>query len=93
MKKALEERGKQLVKYNIRKKSSAHWKQKEIFEELPNKRMEEIQVLSKQIDFNNSFYRNKGNTAPKTFIGYEGILGFYRNIKEGYITVEKAEEE
>ena len=55
--------------------------------------MEEIQVLSKQIDFNNSIYRNKGNTAPKTFIGYKGILGFYRNIKEGYITVEKAEEE
>ena len=55
--------------------------------------MEEIHDLSKQIDFNNLTYRYKCNTAPKTFIGFKGPLGFYKNIKEGYITLEKAEEE
>ena len=53
--------------------------------------MEEIQDLSKQIDFNNLTYRYKGNTASKTFIGFKGPLGFYRNIQEGYITLEKSE--
>ena len=51
--------------------------------------MEEILGLSKKIDFNNLTYHYKGNTAPKTFIGFKGPLGFYKNIKEGYITLEK----
>ena len=71
---------------------STHSKQKEIFEVLANKRIEEIQDLSKQIDFNNLTYHFQGNTASKTFIGFKGPLGFYKNIKKGYITLEKAEE-
>ena len=78
--KALEHHEKQLVKYNNEKESSKHLKQQERFEELANKRMEEIQDLSKQIDFNNLTYRYKGNTASKTFIGFKGPLGFYRNM-------------
>ena len=42
--------------------------------------MEEIQDLSKQIDFKNLSYRYKGNTAPKTFIGLISPLGFCENI-------------
>ena len=38
--KALEKHGKQLIKYNKEQESSNHSKQKEIFEELANKRME-----------------------------------------------------
>ena len=53
--------------------------------------MEEIQDLSKQIDFNNLTYHYKGKTAPKIFIASKGLLGFYKNIKEGYIALEKAE--
>ena len=45
--KELEEHRKQVVKYNNKAESSTHSKQKEIFEELANKRMEEIQDLSK----------------------------------------------
>ena len=55
--------------------------------------MEEIHDLSKQIDFNNLTYCYEGNTTPKIFIGYKSPLAFHRNIKEGYITLEKAEEE
>ena len=54
--------------------------------------MEETQDLSKQIDFNDLTYQYKGNAALKTFIGFKGPLNFYKSIKEGYITLEKAEE-
>ena len=77
--KALEEHGKQLVKYIDEKESLTHVKQKE----LANRRMEEIKDLCKQIDFNNLVYRYEGNTAPKTFIGFRDPLGFYESIKEG----------
>ena len=55
--------------------------------------MEEIKDLSKQTDFNNLTYHYKGNNDPKTFVGFKGPLGFYTNIKEGYLTLEKAKEE
>ena len=89
----LEEQGKQLAKYNNEKYSLTHSKQKQIFEELANKRMEEIQDFIKQIDFNSLTYRYYGNNDPKVFIGFKCPLGFYKNIKEDYITLEKAEEE
>ena len=38
---------KQLVKYNNEKESSTHLKQKEIFEELGDRKMEEIQDISR----------------------------------------------
>ena len=55
--------------------------------------MEEIQDLSKQIDFNNLTDHYKSKNIPKHFIGFKGPLGFYRSIKECYIKLEKAEEE
>ena len=55
--------------------------------------MKERQDLSKQIDFNNSTYHYKSKNVPKNFIGFKGPLSFYRSTKEGYITLEKAEEE
>ena len=54
--------------------------------------MEESQDLSKQIDFHNLTYHYKGKTASKLFIAFKGPPGFYKNIREGYITLEKAEE-
>ena len=68
-------------------------KQTKNSEDLTNKRMEEIQVLSKQIDFNNLTYHYKDTNDPKKFIGFKGPINFYRSIKECYITVEKAEEQ
>ena len=46
--KAVDEHGKQLVKYSDEKESLTHFKQKNIFEEIANRRMEEIHDLSKQ---------------------------------------------
>ena len=61
--KALEEHGKQLFKYSDEKESLANSKQKEIFEETANRRIEEIQFLSKQIDLNNLTYYFKGESS------------------------------
>ena len=90
---ALEEHGKQLVKYSDEKESLTHSKQKEMFKELANRRMEEIRDLSRQIDFNNLVYHYKSKIVPKKFVCFKGPLKFYKNIKEGNITLGKAEEE
>ena len=57
--------------------------------------MEQIQDLNKQIDFNDLTYRYKGKNDLKTFVGFKGPLCslVHQNIEEGYITLEKAEEE
>ena len=75
--KALEEHGKQLVKYSDEKESLTHSKQKEV----ANKIMEEIQDLSKQIDFNNLTYNYKGESARKKFIGFKGRLNNTRKSR------------
>ena len=54
--------------------------------------MEEMQDLSKQIYFDNSTYHCKVKNGPRNFTVFKGPLSFYRSIKEGYITLEKAEE-
>ena len=91
--KALKGHGKQLVKYGDEKESSTNSKQKGISEEIGSNRMEEIQDLSKQTDFDHLTFRYKGKTAPKNFIAFKGLSGLYKNIKEGYTTLGKAEEE
>ena len=54
--KALGDHGKQLDRYNYKKQSLAHSKQKEIYKDIINSRIDEIQDLSKQMDFNNLTY-------------------------------------
>ena len=56
--------------------------------DLSNKIIHEIQNSSKQIDFN-SFW---SEGAPKVFIIFKWPLSFYKNLKDGYIIIEKAEE-
>ena len=53
--------------------------------------MNEIQNLNKKIDFNNLIYHFKGKSGPNNFISFKGPLAFHRNIKNGYITLERAE--
>ena len=51
--------------------------------------MEEIRDLNKEIDFNNliDHYKNI------IFLSFKGSLKNFKNIKEGNLTLEKAEEE
>ena len=90
---ALEEHGKQLVKHSDEKESLTHSKQKDIFEEFANRRMEEMRDLSRQICFNNLIYHYKSKTVPNFFLSFKSQLKFYKSIKEGNITLEKAGEE
>ena len=64
--KALEEHGKQLFKSNDEQESLTQSKQKEIFKELANERMEEIQYSCQLIDFNDLTYHYKSKNVPKT---------------------------
>ena len=52
--------------------------------------MDEIQNLSKQIDFHSLTYYFKDESYSKHFINLKSALAFYRNIKVGYITLGKA---
>ena len=61
-------------------------KQKEIFEEAAKKRIDEIQNLNKQIQFNSLDYYFKGESGPKNSIDFRGSLGLYGNIKKLYNT-------
>ena len=63
-----------------------HSKQKEILEELANRRMEEIWDLSKKVDFNNLIYHFKRTTVPNFFFIYERSTKIL--LKEGNITLE-----
>ena len=89
---ATEEHGKELLKCSSEKESSTHLKQKQSFQELATERINEIQDLSKQIGFDDSVYDFKGDSGTKIFISFKGLLAFYRNIRDGYIAREKAEE-
>ena len=60
-------------------------KQKKFFEDLPNKRIDDIQTFSKQFDFNNLVYYFKSKSGTQNFIG------FYKNLKNCYTTLEKVE--
>ena len=62
-------------------------KQKDVFQELLNERMGEIQNLTKHIDFKNLIYHFKGKVVQKV-LSVKGPLAF----SQKYITLEKAEE-
>ena len=61
-------------------------------EELVSETMGEIQILSKQIGLMIKRWI-KGEGGPKIFIVFKGSLTFFKNIKYGYITQEKTEED
>ena len=68
--KALEEYGEWIVKSDDEKESLTHSKQKEIFKGLACKKMEEIQDLGKQIDFNNLPYHCNSKDVKIYFFKY-----------------------
>ena len=46
----------------------------------------------KQTNFNNLTYSFQSNSDPNKIIGFKCPLGFCKNIKDGYTTQEKAEQ-
>ena len=90
--KVLADYWKKLINSSSEKLSLKILKENEIFKELANERIYEIQDLSKQIDFDSLVYYFKAENVSKNVINFKGPLSFYRNIKDGYATLEKAEE-
>ena len=43
--------------------------------------MEEKQNLSKKINFSKLIHYFMGESGPKSFIGFNGLLGFYKKYK------------
>ena len=52
-----------------------------------------MQNLSKEINVNNLIYHFKGESGPNSFIDFKSPLRFYKSIKDGYTTLQKAEED
>ena len=55
--------------------------------------MKEIQIICKEIDFNDLFYFKGPNIAPINFIRFRGRLHIFKGIKNGNILLQKAEKE
>ena len=68
--------------------------QKETYNRLLSKTLNEIQEISKEIDFNNlTYYFKTPGISWKSFIKFKGPLVFSKEIKKGNISLTKAEED
>ena len=60
-------------------------KQKGIFNELVDKRVEEITDLAKKVNSDNLIYRYKGNTADVKFDKFDNAVDIIDKIRDGKI--------
>ena len=102
--KTIEDQGKEQVKAleNLKPKEQKVIKdkfddklsmQKETYNKLLDERLNEIQEISKGIDFNNLTYHFKtSDISPINFIKFKGPFGFFKEIKNGNIFLIKSEE-
>ena len=62
-------------------------KQKEIFNELADKRLNEITELDKKVSRHRLVYRYKGKSPDEKFDKYDNVLNLINKIKNGEIKV------
>ena len=62
-------------------------KQKDIFNKLVDKRLEEITNLDKNVNPNDLIYKSKGPTADAAFNKFDNIISFIDKITEGKISL------
>ena len=65
-------------------------KQKEIFNELADKRLNEINELDKKVNLDDLIYRYKGNTRNNKFNKYDNALDLINKIRNGKIKLADA---
>ena len=65
-------------------------KQKEIFNKLADKILDDITELKEKIDRNDLIYRHKGETPDETFNAYNNALDLINKIQNGEIKVAEA---
>ena len=67
---------------------------KEIFDEISNERMSEIQDDRYNIDFNKlTYYFTTPGLASTNFATFKGTLNIYDDIENGNILIDEAEED
>ena len=64
--------------------------QKEIFNKLVDKRLEEITNLDKKVNPNDLIYRYKGFTADTKFNGFDNAFRLLDKIRDGKISLADA---
>ena len=62
-------------------------KQKDIFNKLVDKRLEEITNLDKNVNPNDLIYKSEGPTADAAFNKFDNIISFIDKIREGKISL------
>ena len=65
-------------------------KQKEIFNKLADKRLNEITELDKKVNLDDLVYRYKGKTPDEKFDKYDNALNLMNKIKNGEIKLAEA---
>ena len=65
-------------------------KQKEIFNELVNERLEEITNLDEKVNSDDLTYRYKGNIGDAKFDKFDNALNIINKIEKGGISLEDA---
>ena len=65
-------------------------KQKEIFNEVADKRLNEITELDKNVNLDDLIYRYKGNTSNEEFNTYDNALDLIVKIKNGEIKLAQS---
>ena len=68
-------------------------KEREIFNDIYNKRLDKIEELSNKIDYDNLKYVAVGTGDKYNFDNLDDALTFLNNIKEGEISMKKAIEQ
>ena len=64
------------------------------FNKFLEKRMDKIQDMCNNIDFNSlTYYFKNPNFVPTNFIGFRGPLHIFKKIKNSNIPIKKAEED
>ena len=92
-KKAIQDQGhvKTIKKYDYNDEDSPLIsKQKEIFNELADKRLNEITELDKKVNLDDLVYRYKGKSPDEKFDKYDNALGLINKIQNGEIKLAEA---
>ena len=67
---------------------------KKVFYKLLDERMNEIQKMKDEINFNDlTHYFRSPNLAPINFVGFRGPLNIYNEIKNDETSIEKIDED
>ena len=65
-------------------------REREIFKDIYNKRLDKVKELNNKIDYHNLNYVVAGTGDKYSFDDLDDLLAFLNNIKKGEISMEKA---